>query len=369
MRRPHVLHVVLSLHPGGTERLVIDLVTRLAADVDASVCCLDEAGAWASQLTERGVAVIPLHRAPGFQPLLGRRLAAVAVQQRATVLHCHHYSPFIYGRLAALGWRTLPIVFTEHGRRARSRKRRAVNALAGRLPGTFCAVSEDLKRHMGTEGFPVKHVRVIHNGIDPGPEPGSANRDAARCGLGIAADRYVVGTIARLEPVKDLPLLIDAFARLRAQMPLAELVIVGDGSEKAALARAARDYAISNAVHFTGARSDARRLLPAFDVYVNSSLTEGVSVSILEAMAGGVPVVATRVGGTPEVVLHGSTGLLVPSRDGAALTNALLQLAACLSQAKHFAAEGRRRVATHFTLDRMAESYLELYVRGARRVA
>lgn len=369
MTRPHVLHVVLSLHPGGTERLVIDLINRLRSDVDASVCCLDESGHWAKGLIQRGVEVLSLDRSPGFQPSLPHRLAAVARRQCATVLHCHHYSPFIYGRLAAVGWRTLPLVFTEHGRLfdgAPSRKRRLANTIFGRLPGTFCAVSEDLKRHMVAEGFPADRVRVIHNGIEPGAMPTRHAREVARHALGVAADRFVVGTVARLEPVKDLPVLIEAFAHLKAALPRAELVLIGDGSERTVLMHAARIRGVADAVRFTGARPDARTLLPALDVYVNSSVTEGISVTILEAMAAGIPVVATHVGGTPEVVLHAMTGVLVPSRDSAMLARAILELAASPTHADCLSAAARQRVATHFTLNRMAESYLELYTASQR---
>lgn len=349
--------------------MVIDLINRLGSDVDASVCCLDDSGDWAVELVRRGVEVISLYRPPGFQPSVARRLAAVARRQRATVLHCHHYSPFIYGSLAAVGRRTLPLVFTDHGRLfdcAPSRKRRLANTIFGRLPGTFCTVSEDLKRHMVREGFPAERVRVIHNGIEPGAMPTMHARNAARQALGVAADRFLVGTVARLEPVKDLPVLIEAFTHLTAALPRAELVIVGDGTQRAALMDAARIRAVADVVHFIGARPDARTLLPAFDVYVNSSVTEGISVTILEAMAAGIPVVATHVGGTPEVVLHGATGVLVPSRNAAMLARAIMELAASPTRAGCLSAAARQRVAAHFTLNRMAESYLELYSASQR---
>jgi hypothetical protein len=110
-----VLHVALSLDVGGTERLIIEMVKRLAPQ-SVAVCCLDGPGAWASELTEIGVPVVALHRRPGFRPRLALQLAAVAKRFSANVLHCHHYSPLIYGQLAALRSPELRVVFTEHGR-------------------------------------------------------------------------------------------------------------------------------------------------------------------------------------------------------------------------------------------------------------
>lgn len=177
-RRLRVLQVVLSLDPGGTERLVIDIAKALAPSVDAVVCCLDQPGAWASELTESGVPVIALRRDPGFHPDVGRRIARIADEHRIDLLHCHHYSPFIYGQLAALMRRNLSVVFTEHGRLSDAKpslKRRLVNPLIGRLPSAIFAVSADLRRHMIAEGLPAARVRVVHNGIALSPRSSSGD--------------------------------------------------------------------------------------------------------------------------------------------------------------------------------------------------
>src|SRR4051812_16774442 len=116
LERPGVLQVVLTLAPGGTERLVIQIVQQLSERFDMAVCCLDEPGAWADDLSRGGVPVTALHRAPGFHPSIAWRIAALARRHRASVLHCHHYSPFVYGRLAAMLVPGTRVVFTEHGR-------------------------------------------------------------------------------------------------------------------------------------------------------------------------------------------------------------------------------------------------------------
>src|SRR5947208_1781015 len=149
--RRRVMQLVLSLSPGGTERLVIELCRRLAPTVESVVCCLDEAGEWASQLIDGGVPVVALGRTPGFHPSLALRVAQLLDRHGIDVLHCHHYSPYVYGALATTLKRRVHLVFTEHGRLSNappSIKRRWANPLLARLPGQICAVSGDLKRDM-----------------------------------------------------------------------------------------------------------------------------------------------------------------------------------------------------------------------------
>jgi glycosyltransferase involved in cell wall biosynthesis len=280
------------------------------------------------------------------------------------VLHCHHYSPFVYGRIAALAAPDLRLVFTEHGRLSDgrpSRKRLLVNPLLGRLAGDFYAVSADLRRHMLAEGFPAERVSVIRNGIDPGSVPTPVDRDRARRLLGVSSHAFLVGTIARFDPVKDLTTLVAAFVALRSRVPNAELLLVGDGPERMRLEQQVRDGGVSRAVHFAGHRDDARHLLPALDLYVNSSSTEGISLTILEAMAASLPVVATRVGGTPEVVADQETGVLVAARSIDALASALCALAAAPDRRASFGGAGRLRLTRDFTLDRMIDDYRRVY--------
>jgi len=361
-----VMQLVLNLDPGGTERLAIELVSRLAGRYPMVVCCLDEPGAWAGEVTGRGVPVVALGRAAGFHPSLGLRIATLAEAHAVSVLHCHHYSPFVYGAIATLRRPGLRLVYTEHGRLSDApptRKRRLANTVLSRLAGpTFC-VSAALRTHVVAEGFPRHRVGVIHNGIAVGPVPGAAERHAARAALGLDASAVVVGTAARLDPVKDLGALVAALATARAQRPDLSLVVVGDGPERVALEAAAHAQGVAGAVQFTGYRVDVRQLLPAFDLYVNCSVSEGVSLTILEAMAAGLPVVATSVGGTPEVVVDGSTGRLVPARAPAALSAALLALAGDEGLRRQWGAAGRSRVESAFTIERMTDDYVRVYDR------
>src|SRR5439155_16681973 len=144
---------------------------------------------------------------------------------------------------------------------------------------------------------------------------------------GVQGDQFLIGAVGRLDPVKDLPALVSAFAAFAADQPKARLVLVGDGPERTAIARAIAAERLQGRVMLTGYRSDVRELLPALDVYVNTSIFEGISLTILEAMAAGLPVVATRVGGTPEVVVDGGTGWMVPARQPHAVASAFRRCA------------------------------------------
>jgi glycosyltransferase involved in cell wall biosynthesis len=361
---PVVVHVVLSLGPGGTEQLVVALCARAGARYRPVVCCLDEPGSWGLELQRRGMPLLALRRTPGFHPSLGYRIARFAASHGATVLHCHHYSPFVYGRVASLVSPGLKMVFTEHGRYDDGpplRKRQLVNPVLARVPGPIYAVSAALREHMLREGFPARRVGVIHNGIDPGPLPREFDRRRARKALGARGDELLIGTAARLDRVKDLPTLIAAFAALREEQPNARLVIAGEGSERARLEGEIANRGLSGAVSLLGHRDDVRALLPGLDLYVNSSISEGISVTILEAMAAALPVVATRVGGTPEVVADGSNGLLVPARSPRHLALVLRGLARHPAARQALGRAARRTVERDFHIDTMIDRYTNIY--------
>ena len=364
VQKPRVVQLVLSLSPGGTERLVIEICKRLARRIDSSVICLDEPGDWACELEAEGISVNALNRQPGFRPSIARRIAHLARSSGAQVIHAHHYSPYVYGTLASL-LAPMRVVFTEHGRlsnAAPSRKRRLVNPWLARVPATICAVSEDLRRHMAAEGFPARRIDVVYNGIEPGTRPGAAERQSARAALGMPDQAFVIGTAGRLDPVKNLQALLQAHALLVESHPAARLVIIGEGPERASLEAGAAALGISSRVHFAGYRADVRRLMPAFDVFANTSTYEGVSLTILEAMAAALPVVASPAGGNPEVVTHEDTGLVVRA-EPASIANAFRRLAADPIRRGTMGEAGRRRVCGHFSIDRMVEQYAAAYLR------
>src|SRR5687767_11038128 len=213
------MQLVLTLSPGGTERLVLELCRRLSRDVDTVVCCLDEPGEWAAEVTKLNIPLISLARQPGFHPSLSVRLGEALKAHRIDVVHCHHYSPYVYGVLAAVLHPSVRVVFTEHGRlhgAGISTKRRLINPVLSRWPARIYAVSAALKQDMVAEGFPDRSIEVLYNGIELGPRPQAGDRGAMRAALGLPADAAVIGTVARLDPVKNLEALLVARSMLEA---------------------------------------------------------------------------------------------------------------------------------------------------------
>jgi glycosyltransferase involved in cell wall biosynthesis len=360
------MHVALSLDPGGTERLIVELAKRALATFRVTVCCLDRPGGWAAELEDKGIEVFALDRQPGFHPSVGHRIAQHATRRGVDVLHCHHYTPFVYGCLARMERRGLSLLYTEHGRLSDAPptlKRRLVTPLLARLANEMYAVSEDLRRYLLSAGFPAARVGVIANGIHIGSPPDAqAVRQAKRL-LSAVDDRPIAAAIGRLDTVKDLSVLLDAFAQLSRRE--ARLVIIGDGPEAERLQSLAATRGLDMRIQFLGYRQDVRELYPGVDVLVNTSISEGISLTLLEAMAACVPIVATAVGGTPEVVVDGVTGLLVPPRSPTAVAVALDDLLQSPDRRHQMGNAGRKRVEMLFTFERMASLYFASYVRLA----
>ena len=357
------MQLVLSLSPGGTERLVIELCRRLATDVDTVVCCLDEPGEWSSEVSKLNIPVVSLARQPGFHPSLSVRLGDALKAHKIEVVHCHHYSPYVYGVLAAVLHPSVRVVFTEHGRlhgAGISTKRRLINPVLSRWPARIYAVSAALKQDMVAEGFPERSIEVLYNGIELGPRLRPADRAAMRASLSLPDDALVIGSVGRLDPVKNLVALLEARAILHGRFPGARIVVAGDGPERQALIDRAHALGLSDVTHLTGYRTDVRAVMAAFDVYVNCSTYEGVSLTILEAMAAGLPVVATAVGGNPEVVVEQETGLLIDQRPQT-IASAIATLASNPARRHAMGEAGRWRVKRHFTIERMVHDYAVAY--------
>ncbi|MGB0752319.1 MAG: glycosyltransferase, partial [Gammaproteobacteria bacterium] len=326
---PDLLQVVLSLNAGGTERLVVDMTLALNDRANIVVACLDERGVWAEHLRNEGIRVEALGRKPGFDWSLVGSIRRIAKDMYKPAIHCHHYTPFVYGGLASLAIPDSKLVYTEHGRYGDgppSVKRRFANQLFGRMPGRFFAVSHDLRQHLVGEGLPAAKLEVNHNGIEPGAVTTEHARSEVRDELGLHHDDWVVGTVARLDPVKDLNVLIDAVAQLKDRAPKLKVVFVGDGPERQNLEAAVEAQGLAARVIFLGHRDDARRLMAGFDLYFNCSVIEGISVTILEALAAGLAVAASRVGGTPEILGDNEYGLMFESRSPKAAAHTLLRL-------------------------------------------
>ncbi len=324
---PLTVHVVERMAPGGIETLVLDMVRGLPGRHAVFSLSGDATGlvdAW-PRLSRLGETLEAFDKQPGISASLvarlARRLRTLAPQ--AVVLH--HVGPLIYGGLAARLARVPSIVHVEHDAwHYDSPRRRAVARLVFNVVRpTRVAVSEQIAAKL-RQHFSNPAVTVIAPGIDMDLYR-PRDRAAARVRLGLRQDVPLIGTSGRLVAVKSQATLIDALATLRkagGTFASAELVIVGDGPERVALATCTSEHGLETAVHLLGHRDDMAEILPAFDVYALPSLNEGLPRSVLEAQASGLAVVASDVGALAQAVCPRS-GRLVPAGDAAALATAL----------------------------------------------
>ncbi len=364
-----VCHAVLSMNLGGLERLVLELV-RDARErgQQVSVLCLEEPGRLAPDVEALGGRVVCTHKPPGIR--LGQipQVRKVLRQLRPDVVHSHQIGALFYVGPAAR-WAGVPVVHTEHGKHyAGQPKAQRMARLSARWTRRFIGVSADIVREAVACGVvPESKTLVIPNGIDTARfHPRSPDADRRRA-LGIPPGARVIGTIGRLAEIKRQDVLIAAFAGLADRFPEVHLLLVGDGPLEADLRALTAGLGLAERVHFAGYESQPERALWQMDVFALTSRSEGMPVSILEAWAAGVPIVASNVGGIPELITDGQTGRLVPALDVSAATEALAGLLADPDQARSLAAAGSALVESSYSLTRMADSYQEQYRAVLRR--
>jgi glycosyltransferase involved in cell wall biosynthesis len=372
--RPVIAHVLHRLYLAGAEVLAADLSRRLRDRYTFAFLCLDEIGPLGRQLQAEGFEVIDLQRRPGIDWSVARRLRSHARRLRVDVLHAHQYTPFFYaavsrGLLGTL--RSSPrILFTEHGRHYPDyprRKRMLINPILLRGGDRVTAVGHFVKQALvNHEGLPDARIAVIHNGIDADrfhydAEESPRLHAEVRAELGLAPDAAVALQVARFHPVKDHATAIAAFAHVVRELPQAVLLLAGDGDERPRLEQRIAELNLQGHVRLLGVRQDVPRLMAAADVFLLSSLSEGISVTLLEAMGCQLPIATTAVGGNGEVVADGETGLLSPRGDAGALGANLTRLLRDADLRRRFGAAGRQRLERMFTQQQMHSSYADLY--------
>lgn len=363
-----VCQVLHTLGVGGAEVLAARLARQLSHRYRFLFACLDDNGTLGEELRRDGFEVHQLGRRPGIDLKCVRRLAKLARRERVDILHAHQYTPFFYASLAR-GWRSLPLIFTEHGRHFPDyprRKRMLANRwlLRGRdrAIGVGGGVREALIRH---EGLPPRRVSVIYNGIDCECYTTADDPNVVRRELGLNPDHFVIIHVARLNALKDHQTAVRAFARVHESLPRARLLLVGNGETRRAIETEISERRLQEYVILAGERRDVPRLLSACDTLWLTSVSEGIPLTIIEGMAAGLPIVATNVGGVPEIVQHDLTGLLAPAADDASLAAAVLRLAADAPLRRRLALEGQRRARELFSEQRMVDAYAELYDEAA----
>ena len=372
MTAPLVVHVVHSLAVGGLENGVVNLVNHMPADAFRhAIVCLTRATAFAGRVRRDNVPIVELNKAPGNSPALQLRLYRLFRRMGPAIVHTRNLGT-LEAQVAATAARVPVRVHGEHGwdtadADGASRRYALLRRLHAPLVHRYVALSEHIRDYLVRRvGIAPERIERISNGVDCERfAPSRASRDTFPHGPFRDRNLVLVGTVGRLEPVKDQVLLAQAFATALAREPAARaylrLAVIGDGSLRGDVERVLRDAGALDCAWLAGERSDVAQILPALDIFALPSRNEGISNTILEAMACGVPVVATAVGGNIELVRAGETGELVPRGDAGALADALLRIARAPELRTRLGAAARERATREFSLAEMVRRYGALY--------
>ena len=350
---------------GGAEEMVLNLVRHLPPRFEPMVCCIHEEGPIGEEIRRTGTPVVVLGLTPGIRrPHDVFGIAAYLRASKPQIVHTFLLTASLYGRLAAILARVPIVIGTEvniyeHKRRAHALAERVLMAGTDRLVVSAESVRDFYVTQVHADRA---KIDVIYNAVDFSQAQPTMSRAEMRGALGIPEDARVAGTIARLTEQKGHRYLFEALASQRSLADV-HLLVVGGGEQRDALVNDVEQKGLSARVHFLGPRRDLGNLLAAMDLFVLASLWEGLPLSLVLAMGAGVPIVATRVAGIPEVVADGRTGLLVPPRDANALGLALARLLGDPDLRRRFGDEARAAVLPRFGVDRYVESVASLYDR------
>jgi len=356
-----VIHIVLGLRIGGLEKMVVDLVRHLKEQVQPSIVCLERKGQLSEILDDR-IPIYELNKRDGYDFNALMHVVKIAKRTKVDIIHTHNPTPHLYGVGASLLAR-IPLIHTKHGRNHPSSSRKVfLNRLLACLTRKVVAVSRDAAVVCtNIEKINHKKVVTIYNGIDTEAFRPFPPQNSIRGEYGIEKKRLLIGIVARLSPEKDHATLIMACKILKQHMIPFTLLIVGDGPSGTYLKNLVQDANLGAEIFFTGMRQNISEILNEMDIFVLSSTTEGISLTLLEAMACEVPVVATDVGGNPEVVIHGVTGFLVPPKNPEALAESLMVLYKKPDLRAKMGKSGRERVLKIYSLSQTANQYTQLY--------
>lgn len=358
--RPAVLHVVLGLEVGGLERFVCDLANESLSMVQPFVACLEQNGPMGASLPSN-IPVFELHKRPGIRLEVVGQLADIVRRHDIDVIHTHNQSPHFYGAFAGL-LTNRPVVHTKHGRnRPGIYKKVLLSRISSCLTHKIVTVSSDAA-DVCTKIEKVEAAKVVTilNGINTKnfyPSRSTTLRDELR----LPPAEPIIGIVARLAADKDHATLLDACGLLFQRGLCFTLVIIGDGPLRAFLQNKVRDEGYGDKIRFLGTRLDIPNLISQLDLFVLSSITEGISLTLLEAMCSQIPIVATDVGGNREVVEDGVTGFIVPAKSPERLSEKMKVLLDNRALRIAMGEAGRRRVIENFSLTKAVSEYVSLY--------
>lgn len=361
-----IVHVSFGLDMGGLERLLLEIAEQTDPRVQQLFfISLGSIGSVGLQLRRMGWPVVCLHRPNGIRPSLILSLARIFHGIHPAIVHTHDARALIYGAPAARLMGIKRVIHTQHGQNLGMTPRRLkLIRYTAKLVQSYVCVSRNACDVAANQGIPEDRLRLVYNAISV-ERFKSAIRSQSHS---LDENQKSLVAIARLSPEKGLSTLLKAVALIHKSLPDLRLEVAGEGPCHAELLREANHLGIYEKVQFLGQVSDPENVLSRGRVFVLPSNSEGVSLTLLEAMAAGVPVVATDVGGTPEVLENGKSGLLVPPQNPEELANAIKRLWLDDDLRFRLSLAADQRVSEQFDISRMTREYNELYF-GANQSA
>jgi sugar transferase (PEP-CTERM/EpsH1 system associated) len=369
---PLVAHVIYRLDVGGLENGLVNLINHIPVErFRHAIICLTEFSAFRRRLRRSDVPVFALHKPPGNSPVMHFRLWRLLRQLRPDIVHSRNLGALeatVPAMLAGVSVR----IHGEHGREVddldgRNAKQQVMRRLFKPFVSHYTAVSRDLESYLQQKvGVPRSRIAQIYNGVDSERfHPARERREDLPWAGFAGADKFVIGTVGRMQEVKDQLTLARAFARLVHDLPGAKqrlrLVMIGDGPLREKVRAVLANAGVEQLAWLPGERDDVPQIMRSLDLFVLPSLAEGISNTILEAMASGLPVVATDVGGNPELIEPGITGSLVPRDEPDSMARAMRTYAESAELCRYHGSNARRTIERRFGMEAMAGAYMAVY--------
>ena len=359
-----VLFVIWSLETGGAERFLVSLLRSIDRErIHPVVCCLNWKGAWASEVEEKDIKVIALHKKSGVDFRAFLNLIKIMKEGDFDIVNTHLWTADVMGRLAAFLTGT-PIVISTAQNVDIWKKwwHRVIDKLLAYRTNKIIAVSEAVKEYYHKQvGIPLSKIVCIPNAIETERYEKPGNVDYLYDELKISPDNFVLACIGRLTHQKGHHYLLESIKLVQDSLPNLRVLFVGDGELKDELIKHAKNLGILNMIFFMGYRDDIAEILHLSNALVLPSLYEGLPLCVLEAMAAGRPVIATKVGGTPKLVEDGKTGVIVPPKDITAMAEAIRTVLSLPDRGKEMGERGKNIVAMHFSVNFIAKKTADLF--------
>ncbi len=373
-RKINVVHLVEELTIGGLEKILTTIVLYLNKEkYNVSVWCLREGGFFADELIKEGIDVKVLHISTSRNPLNIYKLYKLLKNRKFDVIHTHAYSAGTIGRISAF-LAGVPVIIS-HNQNVYGHYNKYYHFmewLLSHVTDSIICVSDMVKKFTNeTQGIDTKRLVTIYNGIENIRSVSGEKTSDLKKELGIPVNNSVIGTVAQFSGKKGLGYLIKSASILLKHRKDVNFLLVGDGTTKDELKYLCHNLKIENNVVFAGERSDIPEMLSLIDIFVLPSITEGLPLALLEAMACGKPVVATSVGGVPEIVKNGLNGILVQPKDPEALHGAMKELLNNADMREKMGHEGRmiceKGFSSRVMVDRIEDLYDTLFERKTKR--